>query len=135
MPDNNPREIHGKPESAVCETIYIHKDVVDEVRPSLPSPEILTSVAERFAVLADPTRVSILCALLEHELCVCDLSTLLNLSQTRVSHHLRILRQENLVRFHREGKAVYYVAADAHVRTLLKQAIDHASHELVPDEE
>ncbi len=118
----------NKPETAVCDVTYIHKAVVDSVRPSLPPAEILTSVAERFAVLADPTRVSILLALAEHELCVCDLAALLNISQTRVSHHLRILRQTSLVRSRRDGKVVYYAVADAHVRTLLQQAVNHASH-------
>ncbi len=108
-----------------CTCTIVHEDVVELVRRELPEDEILYDLAELFRVFADTTRIKILYALFEAELCVCDLSRLTGMSQSAVSHQLRTLKDSKLVRFRREGKTVYYSLADQHVRTLIGNGMDH----------
>lgn len=89
------------------------------------SIESVASLAETFKVLGDPTRLRILSALAQEELCVCDLATLLGVSQSVVSHSLRALRQMRLVRYRREGKIAYYALDDAHIESLLAEGFRH----------
>lgn len=95
----------------------------------LPDSEILYSLADLFKTFGDPTRIRILTALSRQELCVCDIAELLGMTQSAISHQLRILKQMKLVKFRRDGKTVYYSLADSHVSTILSQGIDHVTEE------
>jgi ArsR family transcriptional regulator len=108
-----------------CECVIVHEDVVEKVKKELPEDETLYDLAELFRVFADSTRIKILYALFEAELCVCDLSRLTGMSQSAVSHQLRTLKDSKLVKFRREGKTVYYSLADQHVRTLIGNGMEH----------
>lgn len=90
-----------------------------------PSDEILYKLADFYKVFADPTRIRILYALSSGELCVCDIAELLGMTQSAISHQLRVLKQSALVRFRRDGKTVYYALADNHIATILAQGLDH----------
>ena len=87
--------------------------------------EILYDLAELFKVFGDTTRIRILYALFEAELCVCDIARLLGMSQSAISHQLRILKGSKLVKYRREGKTVFYSLADGHVRTIIGQGLEH----------
>ena len=108
-----------------CEQEEYHEDRVAAVKEDLPADEVLYDLAELFKMFADSTRVKILYALFESELCVCDIARLLNLTQSAVSHQLRILKASNLVRFRREGKTVFYTLDDDHVRSVLALGMEH----------
>ena len=108
-----------------CEESVFHPDVVARVREQLPPDETLYDLAELFKMFGDSTRVKILYALLESELCVCDLAKLMEVTQSAVSHQLRVLKANKLVKFRREGKVVYYSLADQHVIRILSQGMEH----------
>ena len=108
-----------------CEEKTIHPEQVDSVVKDLPPDEMLFDLAELFKIFGDSTRIKILYALFEAELCVCDMAQLLGLSQTAVSHQLRVLKANKLVRFRREGKIVFYSLADEHVRRIIGQGMEH----------
>ena len=91
----------------------------------MPDDEVLYELADLFRVFGDSTRIKILYALFESELCVGDLAQLLDVSQSAVSHQLRVLKDSKLVRFRREGKTVFYALDDDHVRSILSMGIDH----------
>ncbi|NOZ59288.1 MAG: winged helix-turn-helix transcriptional regulator [Euryarchaeota archaeon] len=110
----------------VCEVEYVNREAVEEVRRGMLSDGLTSRVADIFKILGDPTRVRILHALSLRELCVCDLSALLGMSQSAVSHQLRLLRSAGLVRYRREGKVVYYSLADEHIVKLLEMGVEHA---------
>ncbi len=108
-----------------CEFLYVHQEVVNKVKQEMPQDETLYDLAELFKVFGDSTRIKILYALFEAELCVCDIAQLLNVSQTAVSHQLRVLKNNKLVKFRKEGKNVFYSLADDHVRRIINQGIEH----------
>lgn len=108
-----------------CDCDVIHSEIVDQVRVKMPETEVLYKLAELFKVFSDSTRVKILWALYESELCVCDISVLLNMTQSAISHQLRVLKQVNLVKFRREGKIVFYSLSDDHVQQIFNQAMNH----------
>lgn len=110
-----------------CDCEVIHEDIVNQVRVKMPPDETLFDLAELFKIFGDSTRVRILWVLDESELCVCDISVLLNMTQSAISHQLRILKQANLVRHRREGKIVYYSLSDDHVKHIFNQGITHIS--------
>ena len=112
-------------ESPCCEESLVHQDAVERVRNLLPQDETLYDLAELFKIFGDSTRVKILYALLESELCVCDIAKLMEGSQSAVSHQLRVLKASKLVKFRREGKTVYYSLADEHVIRILSQGMEH----------
>ena len=120
-----------KKEIPCCEENLIHQDTVEQVRALLPADETLYDLAELFKIFGASTRVKILYALLESELCVCDLAKLMEVTQSAVSHQLRVLKASKLVKFRREGKTVFYSLADGHVRTILSQGMEHVA-ELLP---
>lgn len=95
----------------------------------LPDSEILYGLAELFKTFGDPTRIRILTALSRRELCVCDIAELLGMTQSAISHQLRILKQMKLVKFRRDGKTVYYSLDDSHVATILSQGLEHMTEE------
>lgn len=110
-----------------CEQEIFHEDLIASVERDLPEDEVLYDLAELFKMFADSTRVKILYALFESELCVCDIAKLLNLTQSAVSHQLRILKGGKLVKYRREGKVVFYALADDHVRSIIEMGMDHVS--------
>lgn len=114
-----------KQELPCCGEDLVHRDTVEHVRSLLPKDEVLYDLAELFKIFGDSTRVKILYALLESELCVCDIAKLMEVSQSAVSHQLRVLKSSKLVKFRREGKTVYYSLADEHVIRILSQGMEH----------
>ncbi len=108
-----------------CEFLHVHEDLVAQVQEALPPEEHLYDLAELFKVFGDSTRIKILYVLFESEMCVCDIARLLSMSQSAISHHLKLLKQSKLVNFRKEGKSVVYFLADDHVRTILDQGMEH----------
>lgn len=108
-----------------CDFYQVHDDVVKAVQEKMPDEDELYDLAEIFKVFGDSTRIKILYVLFESEMCVCDIAQLLNMTQSAISHQLRILKQSKLVKSRREGKAVFYSLADGHVRTIMNQGIEH----------
>lgn len=111
-----------------CQTT-IHHDVIQQVKQTIPKDETLTEVAELFKVLGDRTRTRILHALFETEMCVCDLAYVLGMTQSAISHQLRVLKQAKLVKNRKEGKVVYYSLADHHVKHIFDQAFQHVNED------
>ena len=108
-----------------CEESCVHGGAVAQVRALLPPDEQLYDLAELFKVFGDSTRIRILYVLFEAEVCVCDLAEILHMTQSAISHQLKILKQSRLVKSRREGKSVFYSLADAHVRTIIAQGREH----------
>lgn len=108
-----------------CETIQIHEDMLKIVNEKMPAEEELYDLAELFKVFGDSTRIRILYVLFEAEVCVCDLAEALHMTQSAISHQLKILKNARLVKNRREGKSVFYSLADAHVRTIIAQGREH----------
>ena len=111
----------------VCESTALHQDVLLRVRQGLTDDEILRWVSSLFKVLGDPSRLKIVNALLLSEMCVCDLASLLDMSQSAISHQLQILRQSDLVKWRRDGKVIYYSLDDEHVNNLFYQGLVHVN--------
>ncbi|MBQ7377914.1 MAG: winged helix-turn-helix transcriptional regulator [Clostridia bacterium] len=112
-------------ETPICDCELIHGDAVRYVHEKMPSEDLVYDVADFFKVLGDSTRMRILWALEEHELCVCDLAALLSMTKSAVSHQLRELRAASLVAYRKSGKNVFYRLADDHVRQILERAMEH----------
>ncbi|BBF43235.1 cadmium efflux system accessory protein [Lachnospiraceae bacterium KM106-2] len=102
-----------------------HGDMILAVNEQLPDEELLYDLAELFKVFGDSTRIKILYVLHESELCVCDIAEVLNMTQSAISHQLRVLKQSKLVKCRREGKAIFYSLADDHVHSMLHQGMEH----------
>ena len=111
--------------SDTCQARIVHEASVNLVRENIPSDQALLDVAALFKVLGDYSRVRILQALSVQDLCVCDLSEVLRMSSSAVSHQLRILRAAKLIKFRREGKNAFYSLDDSHVQKLFEQALEH----------
>ena len=110
----------------VCEVVCVNKEAVKRARSRMLNDHTVTDTAELFKVLGDPTRMRLLYALALRELCVCDLSAVLEMTQSAISHQLRVLRSARLVRYRKVGRIVYYTLADAHVTQLIDVGVDHA---------
>ena len=108
-----------------CEFMFVHQEIVERVNAAMPAEETLFDLAELFKVFGDSTRIRILFVLFESEMCVCDIAQLLNMTQSAISHQLRILKQMKLVKSRREGKTVFYSLADDHIQTILNQGMEH----------
>ena len=111
--------------SPSCEYMHIHSDLVDKVNENMPDDDILCDLAELYRVFGDSTRIRILYALFESEMCVCDIAQVLGMSISAISHQLRVLKQARLVKYRREGKTVFYSLYDDHVRSIIDQGIGH----------
>lgn len=109
-----------------CDCNCIHEEVIAAVRKDMPDDEVLLDVSDIFKVFSDSTRIKILCALMRAEMCVCDISVLLNMTKSSVSHQLRILKQADLVKYRKDGRVIYYSLADDHVKTIFNQGLEHA---------
>ena len=103
----------------------IHLDTVRAVHPKIPGERSLYNLADFFKILSDKSRLGILCALAESEMCVCDLCVLLDMKQSAASHQLKTLRQMRVVKNRREGKVIYYSLTDDHIRKVLDVAMEH----------
>ena len=112
-------------EPVCCETVEVHEDLLRIVEQTMPEETELYDLAELFKVFGDSTRIRILFVLSSAEVCVCDLARVLNMTQSAISHQLRILKQNKLVKCRREGKSIFYSLADGHVSTIIAQGRDH----------
>lgn len=108
-----------------CSCSVIHEDVVARVKAVMPEEELLYDLAELFKVFGDTTRIKIICALFESEMCVCDIAILLNMNQSAISHQLRVLKQARLVKYRKEGKVVYYSLDDEHIKEIFDMGLVH----------
>lgn len=120
--------IHFSPDQAVANESYVHPDQVAVAREHLINEEEATRLAETFKALSDPTRVRIIAALAHTELCVYDLTAVVGLTQSAVSHQLRLLRTMRLVKSRRDGRHIYYQLDDAHIHDLFHRGLDHVTH-------
>lgn len=114
-----------KNEAECCDVICIHSDRVEKVRENMPEDALLIGLADFYKVFGDATRIRILCVLLESEMCVCDLAEVLGMTQSAISHQLRVLKQMKLVKNRREGKTVFYSLADGHIQSIISQGMEH----------
>jgi len=112
-------------EDNLCEITVIHEDVVNKVKQIMPEDGFIYDLAELFKVFADSTRMKVIYALLENELCVCDLANIVGTTQSAISHQLRILKQSKLVKFRKDGKVVYYSLDDDHISQIVKKGCEH----------
>lgn len=108
-----------------CDFIHAHEEIVEKVRREMPGEDTLYDLCELFRIFGDSTRIRILYVLFEAEMCVCDIAEVLSMTQSAISHQLRLLKQAKLVKNRREGKTVYYSLADDHVRTIIDQGMEH----------
>ncbi len=108
-----------------CEDQHVHEELLKKVNARMPDEDELYDLAELFKVFGDSTRIRILFVLFEEEVCVCDLASALNMTQSAVSHQLKILKQAKLVSGRRDGKSVIYSLADDHVRGIIAQGLEH----------
>jgi ArsR family transcriptional regulator, lead/cadmium/zinc/bismuth-responsive transcriptional repressor len=118
--------IHMKDDD-ICEIKSINEEAVKKVKSNMLDGEVLLEVSENFKIFGDFTRLKILQALYQRELCVCDLSAVLEANQSTISHQLRILRSKNLVKFRKEGKMAYYSLADDHVIKIIEMGVENAT--------
>ncbi len=112
-----------------CEFHHVHEDTIKKISDLMPDEDSLFDLAELYKIFGDSTRIKILYALFEAEMCVCDIATLIGMSMSAVSHQLRILKQARLVQYRRDGKTVFYSLADDHVRSILGQGMEHIGEE------
>lgn len=108
-----------------CNCTVIHDDIVTRVKDCIPKEEVLYDLADLFKIFGDTTRIKILCALFQAEMCVCDIAALLGMTQSAISHQLRVLKQSRLVRYRKEGKVVYYSLDDEHVKGIFNLGLTH----------
>ena len=117
---------HSSNETDLCKVTVIHDDIVQKVRSGITDEKFLRKMAEMFKVLNDPTRLKIINALLISEMCVCDIAALMEMTQPTISHHLKIMRQSELIKYRRDGKIVYYSLDDEHISVLFQNGLEHA---------
>lgn len=108
-----------------CEVTLIHEDNVKKAVNELPDDELIADLSDMFKIFGDQTRMKILMALESGELCVCDIAAVMNMSQSAISHQLRVLKQSNIVKTRRDGKVVYYSISDEHVKDIFDIAMVH----------
>ena len=120
--------MNKKTQTEVCTCNIIHLDIVEKVKNNMIKEENAQDLGDFFKVLSEPTRIKILYALASSEMCVCDISNLLNMTQSAVSHQLKVLRTARLIKFRKEGKVVYYSLDDSHVENVFKQCLEHIMH-------
>ncbi len=115
----------SKKNKSNCEVFYVNEKKVCSVRKTMEQDEVIVKISQTFKVLGDPTRTKIIFALSKEELCVCDIATLLGISQSATSHQLRVLRNMNLVRYHKEGRVAFYSLDDEHIKNLFDEGLKH----------
>ncbi|ROR30645.1 ArsR family transcriptional regulator [Mobilisporobacter senegalensis] len=112
-------------EDVICDCEVIHADLVEQVKKKMPEEDELYDLSDFFKVFGDSTRIKIMWALDESEMCVCDLAVLLNMTKSAISHQLRSLKQANLVKNRKEGKVVFYSLTDDHVKAIFEKGLEH----------
>ena len=117
-----------KHDDQICECEIVHEDAVMRAKAGVPSVELVDGLSAFFKILGDPTRIKIMCALDRAELCVCDLTAVLGMTASAVSHQLNTLRAAKLVKYRRDGKNVYYSLDDQHVNDIIERAEEHLRH-------
>jgi len=122
-----PYEEAGVKANGSCDVAFVHKKNVESARKAIPSDDTLIGVTETFRVLGDVTRLKVTIALARKELCVCDIANLLSVSESAISHQLRLMKTMRLVRYRKEGKKVYYALDDEHIEDLIRVAVRHVS--------
>lgn len=118
----------------VCDCNVIHKDVVDKALMNKPEGKELERLSLLFKILGDLTRIKIIWTLDNYEMCVCDIANVLNMTKSSISHQLAILRNSGIVKCRREGKEVYYMLDDEHIKKLYEIGIEHINHKLEGDD-
>lgn len=118
-------------EDLLCDCDVIHEDIVNKVMQKMPNEGDLDDLSDFFKVLGDYTRMKIIWALDENEMCVCDIAVLLNMTKSAISHQLKTLRQANLVKFRRDGKVVYYSLKDDHVKDIFEIGMEHIKEKYI----
>ena len=113
--------------NGVCEVEFVHEDRVKSARKAIQKDETLLSLSETFQILSDPTRLKIIMALAKEELCVCDIAALLGITDSAISHQLRLMKNLRLVKYRKNGKMVYYSLDDEHIEDLIRVATRHIS--------
>ena len=113
----------------VCQEYCVQSQIIEKLKKEELSEDIIAQLADVFKVLGDPTRIKIIHALANQELCVCDISELLKMSQSAISHQLRKLREFKLVKYRKEGRVVYYSLDDDHILQLFSQGLEHVREE------
>lgn len=116
-------------EAEHCEYMHVHPHILEQVNEQIPDEKKLYELADFFKVFADSTRIRILYVLKCSEMCVCDIAQILNMTQSAISHQLRVLKQMKLVKNRREGKTIFYSLADNHITTILSQGMEHIEEE------
>ena len=116
---------HSRKALPLCDLIHSHSDTVRQIQEKIPEEQEIRGLADFFKVFADATRIRILCVLSCSEMCVCDLAQTLDMTQSAISHQLRLLKQMKLVVNRREGKTVFYSLADSHIKTIMNQGMEH----------
>jgi len=119
------RRVKMSKDKVCCDCGVIHGDTVDKVKKDMLQDEKFADISDFFKVLGDSTRMKILWALDKSELCVCDIATLIGMTKSAVSHQLKVLKNNNLVKNRRNGKVVYYSLADGHVQDIIEKAVEH----------
>lgn len=112
-------------ECAVCECDHVHGDVVAAVREAMEDANVLYELSDFLKVMSDSTRIRIMAALDSREMCVCDLSSLLGMTKSAISHQLKVLKDAKLVKYRKEGKNAFYTLKDEHVKTIIEMGIEH----------
>lgn len=112
-------------ENENCEIKVIHKDIVEKVEKTMPEEEVVHDLSDFFKILGDTTRMKILSALFQEEMCVCDIAYLLKMTQSAISHQLRVLKQGRFVKYRKERKVVYYSLEDEHIKHIVEQGMTH----------
>lgn len=109
----------------ICEEVHVHEDVVTRIKDELLTSDQYNELSTLFKMFADPTRLKILSLLFREELCVCDISCLLEMTQSAVSHQLSVLRQNRLIKYRRDGKNIYYSLDDEHIQLIYNAGLSH----------
>lgn len=114
-----------KDKDILCEITFIDEEKINKVKKELPDENVLVGLSEIFKVLGDSTRLKILLSITSNELCVCDISALIGVSVSAISHQLRLLKNSRLVKYRKEGKMVYYSLDDNHIKSIVNEARKH----------
>lgn len=117
----------------ICDCNIIHKDAVELALKNKPNLNELENLSELFKILGDQTRIKILWTLDNHEMCVCDIANVLNMTKSSISHQLSTLRQSGIVKYRKVGKEVYYMLDDEHIRKLYEIGLEHIDHKMKGD--
>jgi DNA-binding transcriptional ArsR family regulator len=117
----------ARDKNEICKVHFIHLETVKAVEKAMPTDEVLYELADFFKIVGDATRIMIIYALFVSEMCVCDLSNLLNISQSAVSHQLKTLRQAQIVKYRKEGKVVFYSLKDEHIKRIIDAGLIHTT--------